>query len=343
MKDKHKFLTPHPTKEDEELEPKLRPRFLEDFIGQDKLKKQLRIYIEAAKRRGEALDHILFFGPPGLGKTTLAYIISREMGVNIIPTSGPILEKPVDLSATLTRLQEKDVFFIDEIHRLNPQTEEILYGAMEDFQLDILLGKGPSAKTLKVSLPSYTLIGASTRIGLLTSPLRARFGINFRINFYSVEEMEKIITRSAKILEIPIDIEGAKEIAKRSRGTPRIGNRILRRVRDFAEVEGEGNITKEIAKEGLTLLGVDEFGLDEIDKTLINLLVKEFSGGPVGLKTLAVAIGEQKDTIEEVYEPYLVQQGYIKRTPRGRVATTKAFEYSGVEKNTRPTLWGKRR
>lgn len=342
-KEEKKFLTPEITPEDRELDPRLRPQALKDFIGQENLKTQLRIYMEAARKREESVDHILFFGPPGLGKTTLAYIIAKEMGVNIVSTSGPILEKPVDLSAILTRLQKGDVLFIDEIHRLNPQTEEILYGAMEDFQLDILLGKGPSAKSLKVSLPSYTLIGASTRIGLLTSPLRARFGINFRINYYSIKEMESIIIRSASLLDIPIEKEGAKEIAKRSRGTPRVGNRLLKRVRDFAQVRAEGRITGKVARDALDLLGVDEHGLDELDKMILGLLVKEFGGGPVGLKTLAVAIGEEEDTIEEVYEPYLVQQGYIKRTSRGRVATSKAFEYIGIEMEEQPTLWDKRR
>ncbi len=336
---KERVVAPLRTSEDKELESRLRPKTLDEFVGQEHIKEQLRIFIQAARERGDPLDHILFFGPPGLGKTTLAYIISHEMGVNLVATSGPVLDKPVDLSALLTRLEERNVLFIDEVHRLTPQVEEILYPAMEDFKLDIILGKGPSAKSIKLSLPPFTLVGASTRIGLLTSPLRARFGITFRIGYYPVEEVERIVIRSAQILNISLDKEGAIEIAKRSRGTPRIANRLLRRVRDFAQVKAKGRINGEVAREAMEWMGVDETGLDEMDRTLLSVIVKEFGGGPVGLKTIALAVGEEESTIEEVYEPYLVQQGFIKRTPQGRVATAKAFDYLGISHKNQPQLW----
>ncbi len=320
------IVTPERIDEDRELESELRPQTLGDFVGQDKLKEKLRIFVEAARKRDEALDHVLLYGPPGLGKTTLSYIIAREMGVNINPTSGPVIEKPIDLSAILSHVQKKDVLFIDEVHRLNHVVEEILYPAMEDYKIDIMLGKGPSARSLKLDLPPYTLIGATTRAGLLTSPLRSRFGMLIRLGFYNLEEMHKIVKRSAALLSIKIREGGAEEIAKRSRGTPRIANRLLRRVRDYAQVKADGIITEEVADKALEMLEVDQFGLDSMDKMILSTIIKKFAGGPVGISTLSTAIGEEKDTLEEVYEPYLVQEGYIERTPQGRKATKLACE-----------------
>lgn len=320
------IITPEKIDEDKELETRLRPQTLDDFIGQEKLKEKLRIFIEAAHKRDEALDHVLFYGPPGLGKTTLSYIIAREMGVNINPTSGPVIEKPIDLSAILSHLQKKDVLFIDEVHRLNHVVEEILYPAMEDYNIDIILGKGPSARSLKLDLPPYTLIGATTRAGLLTSPLRSRFGMLIRLGFYPLEEMEKIVGRSASLLSIEIKEKGAREIAKRSRGTPRVANRLLRRVRDYAQVKADNVINGEVADKALEMLEVDQFGLDNMDKMVLSTIIEKFNGGPVGISTLSTAIGEEKDTLEEVYEPYLVQEGYIERTPQGRKATRLAYD-----------------
>ena len=327
---KERVANPKPTSEDKELDNKLRPASWQDFAGQGKIKEQLSIFIKAAKDRGEALDHILFYGPPGLGKTTLANIVSRELGVNINSTSGPVIERPVDLSAILSRLKEKEVLFIDEIHRLSHTVEEVLYPAMEDYKLDIVVGKGPSARAIKLELPHYTLIGATTRTGLITSPLRARFGMIIRIGFYNAEELAQIVKRSARILAIKIDEEGAKELALRSRGTPRVANRLLHRVRDFAQVKGQGVITKDITSQALELLGIDEYGLDEMDKLLLKTLIEKFNGGPVGIKTLAIALGEEEDTLQEVCEAYLIQQGFIKRTAQGREATPLCYECLGI-------------
>lgn len=313
--------------EDREIEGGLRPKFLKDYIGQEKTKERLKIFIEAAKQRKEALDHVLFYGPPGLGKTTLSNIIANEMNVNIKVTSGPAIERPGDLAAILTNLSESDVLFIDEIHRLNRTVEEILYPAMEDFALDIIIGKGPSARSIRLDLSKFTLIGATTRAGLLTSPLRDRFGLITRLGLYSVDQLKDIIKRSASILNVYIDDEASEEIAKRSRGTPRIANRLLKRVRDFAQVRSDGRITVDTAKEALALLEVDLLGLDNVDKKVIETIIHNFDGGPVGLDTLAASTGEEKDTIEDVYEPYLLQIGFINRTPRGRVATKKAYEH----------------
>lgn len=313
--------------EDREIEGGLRPKFLKDYIGQEKIKEKLKIFIEAAKQRKEALDHVLFYGPPGLGKTTLSNIIANEMNVNIKVTSGPAIERPGDLAAILTNLSESDVLFIDEIHRLNRTVEEILYPAMEDFALDIIIGKGPSARSIRLDLSRFTLIGATTRAGLLTSPLRDRFGLITRLGLYSVDQLKDIIKRSASILNVYIDDDASEEIAKRSRGTPRIANRLLKRVRDFAQVRSDGRITVNTAKEALALLEVDLLGLDNVDKKMIETIIHNFDGGPVGLDTLAASTGEEKDTIEDVYEPYLLQIGFINRTPRGRVATKKAYEY----------------
>ena len=318
--------------DDVQLDRSLRPVRFEEFVGQDRIKENLRVFIEAAKGRGEALDHVLFCGPPGLGKTTLANIIAHELGVNIKSTSGPVLERAGDLAAILTNLQERDVLFIDEIHRLNRVVEEILYPAMEDFQLDIIIGQGPGARSIKLDLPNFTLVGATTRTGLLTSPLRDRFGVIERLNFYSPDELRTIVQRSADLLRTKLDAAAASEIARRSRGTPRIVNRLLRRVRDFAQVEGDGGITKELVESSMTRLQVDEKGFDHMDRRLLLTIIDKFEGGPVGLETLAAALSEEKDTLEDVYEPFLIQEGFLDRTPRGRQATRLAYEYFGRNK-----------
>ncbi|MCX8092625.1 MAG: Holliday junction branch migration DNA helicase RuvB [Candidatus Goldbacteria bacterium] len=323
---------------DSEIEPyensfekDLRPKYLKDYIGQDAVKEKLKILIEAAKKRNEPPEHILFHGPPGLGKTTLAHIIANEMGVNIKTTAGPVIEKAGDLAAIITNLEENDILFIDEIHRLNKAVEEIMYPALEDFVLDIVIGKGPSAKTFRINLPKFTLIGATTRAGLIASPLRDRFGASYRLDFYSPEDIEKILYRSVKILDIDADKEGIAEIARRSRGTPRIANRILKRVRDYAQVKGEGIIDKKITLEALKMLEIDEMGLDSMDKKIMLTLINKFKGGPVGIETLSVAVSEEPDTIEDVYEPFLIQIGFIQRTPSGRKATQRAYEYFKIE------------
>ena len=317
--------------EEERIEKNLRPKTLDEYIGQDKIKDNLKIYIEAAKQRGEPLDHVLLYGPPGLGKTTLSNIISNEMNSNIKITSGPAIEKPGDLAALLTNLNEFDVLFIDEIHRLNKSVEEILYPALEDYTLDIIIGKGPSARSIRLDLPKFTLIGATTKAGSLTTPLRDRFGIVSRLELYTIEQLTTIVKRSSKILEISIDEEAAIEIARRSRGTPRIANRMLKRVRDYAVVLGDGNITLKLAKHALNKLEVDELGLDEIDRILLETIIQKYSGGPVGLDTLAATIGEEVETIEDVYEPYLMQIGFLSRTPRGRIALEPAYKHMGFE------------
>ena len=332
-----RFIDPSPTDNVEEsFERALRPKELNEYIGQEKIREQLSIFINAAKNRKEALDHVLLFGPPGLGKTTLAHIISREMGVSLRQTSGPVLEKTGDLAALLSNLEENDVLFIDEIHRLSPVIEEILYPAMEDYRLDIMIGEGPSARSVKLELPPFTLVGATTRAGMLTNPLRDRFGIVSRLEFYNNQELTKIVERSAGLLSVDIDQDGAKEIAKRSRGTPRIANRLLRRVRDYAEVKAKVSVNKKIADEALRMLDIDLIGFDLMDRNLLKAIIEKFSGGPVGLDNLSAAIGEEKETIEDVIEPYLIQQGYLMRTPRGRIATHKSYVHFGLtppEKN----------
>jgi len=328
---KRRLTIPGRLSDEVEFDLTLRPTSLEEFVGQKKIKENIRIFIQAARKRGEALDHVLFYGPPGLGKTTLAHIIARELGVQIKATSGPVLERPADLAGILTNLKEKEVFFIDEIHRLNHVVEEYLYQAMEDFNIDIMIDKGPSARSVKLNLKPFTLIGATTRAGLLTSPLRDRFGVTGRLDFYNPSDLERIILRSAKILKIEIIPDGAEEIAKRSRGTPRVANRLLRRVRDFAEVKAKGKIEKSVAVDALKMLDVDEMGLDEMDKRILRTIILKFNGGPVGIGSLAVAVGEEGETIEEVYEPYLIQEGFINRTPRGREATSFAYKHLGVE------------
>ncbi|HEX4886127.1 MAG TPA: Holliday junction branch migration DNA helicase RuvB [Casimicrobiaceae bacterium] len=316
--------------QEEVLERALRPRALAEYVGQEKIRHQLGVFIEAAKRRGEALDHVLLFGPPGLGKTTLSHIVAHELGVNLRQTSGPVLERPGDLAALLTNLEPRDVLFIDEIHRLSPIVEEILYPALEDYQIDIMIGEGPSARSVKLDLPPFTLVGATTRAGMLTNQLRDRFGIVARLEFYTPQELERIVTRSAKLLEIGIDDAGALEIARRARGTPRIANRLLRRVRDFAEVKAGGRITREVADAGLAMLDVDSSGLDVMDRKLLATVLQKFDGGPVGVDNLAAAIGEERDTIEDVLEPFLIQQGFLQRTARGRIATATAYRHFGL-------------
>ncbi|OGW14872.1 MAG: Holliday junction DNA helicase RuvB [Nitrospirae bacterium GWA2_42_11] len=316
--------------EEKKFEAGLRPETLAEYIGQDKIKENLYIFIEAARRRTEALDHVLFHGPPGLGKTTLAYIMAKELGVGIKSTSGPVIERQGDLAAILTNLQRQEVLFIDEIHRLNPTIEEVLYPAMEDYKIDILIGQGPAARTLKLDIPRFTLIGATTRTGLLTSPLRDRFGIVIRLDYYRPEDLKKIVVRSAKLLNISVDDSGAEEIARRSRGTPRIANRLLRRVRDYAEVKADGVITRDVAVKSLAMLEIDERGFDIMDRKLLLTIIEKFNGGPVGVETIAAAISEDKDTIEDVYEPFLIQEGFLSRTPRGRLATPIAYKHFGI-------------
>lgn len=319
------------TEEDIRIEGSLRPQRLDDYIGQKKAKENLKVYIEAAKGRGDALDHVLLYGPPGLGKTTLAGIIANEMGVNMKVTSGPAIEKPGEMAALLNNLQEGDLLFVDEIHRLNRQVEEVLYPAMEDYAIDIMIGKGASARSIRLELPHFTLVGATTRAGLLTAPLRDRFGVIHRLEFYTVEELKFIILHSAGILGVRIDEAGAGEMAKRSRGTPRLANRLLKRVRDFAQVRFDGVITEEVANQALNLLDVDKMGLDRVDRNMLDTMIYKFNGGPVGLDTLAAAIGEDPGTIEDVYEPYLLQNGFLNRTPRGRVVTDAAYRHLGLE------------
>ncbi len=322
-----RITSPEVQDEEKEFDSSLRPRTFDEFIGHEKLKQNLKVFIEAAKMRGEALDHVLFYGPPGLGKTTLATIIAHELGVNMTATSGPVIERPGDLAGILTNLKERDVLFIDEVHRLNHVVEEYLYPAMEDYTLDIMIDRGPSARSIKLNLNRFTLIGATTRAGMITPPMRARFGVVQRIDFYSPEELKRIVERSARILKVEIDDGGAFEIARRARGTPRVANRLLRRVRDFAQIKADGKITREVAADALEALEVDERGLDEMDKRIITTIITKFGGGPVGINTLATAVGEEAETIEEVYEPYLVQEGFLKRTPRGREATKLAYRH----------------
>jgi Holliday junction DNA helicase RuvB len=335
----NRLVTAARAEDDVQYEAGLRPKTLDDYIGQDRIRENLQVSIAAAKQRGEALDHVLLYGPPGLGKTTLANVIANELGVSIRPTAGPVIEKPGDLAAMLTNLQAREVLFIDEVHRMPPAIEEILYPAMEDYELDIIIGQGPSARSVKVPVHRFTLVGATTRTGLLTSPLRARFGIVHRLDFYSEADIDEIVRRSARILGVSIEPDAAAEIARRSRGTPRVANRLLRRVRDYAQVRADGRITEAVADSALKLLEVDDRGFDEIDRRLLRTIIDKFSGGPVGVGTLAAAMSEERDAIEEIYEPFLIQIGFLDRTPRGRVATPRAYEYFGLTAPGKDRLW----